>query len=172
MAKTSRKQIDTDEKNLMAELEKDAKANLDVLAKRLKFSRQKIWRAIKSLSNNQTIWGYTAVVDNEKRSLQGYTLMLKSSGKPMNEKTLDSFISQQTQDELEVTIESIAYVHGEYDWIVSFTAPDITQAKRFYEKLLRTYPDFFSRLSLLETLIAVRTHHIVNPNANRLKDFF
>jgi len=35
----------------------------------------------------------------------------------MDEKTLDLFTSQQMQDNLGVTIESMFYVHGEYDWI-------------------------------------------------------
>ena len=171
MAKTSRKQIDLDEKRIMAELERNSNESLDVLAKRLKFSRQKIWRIIKGLNKNRAIWGYTTVVDNEMRSLKGYVLMLKRSGKTMDEKTLDAFTSQQMQDNLGVTIESLLYVHGEYDWILSFTAPDIKMAKRFCETLLTAYRGVFARVSLMETLVAVRKHHVVNPNVKKLKEF-
>jgi hypothetical protein len=62
-------------------------------------------------------------------------------------------------------------VHGEYDWILSFTAPDIKMAKRFCETLLTTYPGVFARMSLLETLVAVRNHHVANPNVKKLKEF-
>ncbi len=171
MAKTSKKQIDKDEKRIMAELERNSNESLDVMAKRLKFSRQKIWRFVKSLDKSRAIWGYTAVIDNERRSLIGYTLMLKRSMKPMDEKTLDSFTSLQSQDTIGVTIESLYFVHGECDWILSFTAPDIKMAKRFYETLLATFPEVFERVILLETLVAVRDHHIVNPNAKKLKEF-
>ena len=171
MAKTSKKQIDKDEKRIMAELERNSNESLDVLAKRLKFSRQKIWRFIKSLEKNKAIWGYTAVVDNDRRSLHEYVLMLKQSSKPMDEKTLDAFTSQEKQDDIGVTIESLFYVNGEYDWILSFTAPDIKMAKRFCETLRTVYPGFFSRINMLETLVAVRDHHIVNPNVKKLKEF-
>jgi DNA-binding Lrp family transcriptional regulator len=171
MAKTSKKQIDKDMKRTMAELERNSNENLDALAKRLKFSRQKIWRFVKILEKSKAIWGYTAVIDNERRSLIGYTLMLKRSMKPIDEKTLDAFTSQETQDALGVTIESLFFVHGEYDWILSFTASDIKMAKRFYETLLTTYPGVFERASLLETLVAVRDHHIANPNVKKLKEF-
>jgi DNA-binding Lrp family transcriptional regulator len=158
-------------KRTMAELERNSNENLDALAKRLKFSRQKIWRFVKILEKSKAIWGYTAVIDNERRSLIGYTLMLKRSMKPIDEKTLDAFTSQETQDALGVTIESLFFVHGEYDWILSFTASDIKMAKRFYETLLTTYPGVFERASLLETLVAVRDHHIANPNVKKLKEF-
>jgi DNA-binding Lrp family transcriptional regulator len=171
MAKTSKKQIDKDMKRTMAELERNSNESLDVMAKRLKFSRQKIWRFVKILEKSKAIWGYTAVIDNERRSLIGYTLMLKRSMKPIDEKTLDAFTSQEMQDILGVTIESLYFVHGEYDWILSFTASDIKMAKRFYETLLTTYPGVFERASLLETLVAVRDHHIANPNVKKLKEF-
>ncbi len=171
MAKTSKKQIDKDEKRILAELERNSNESLDRMAKQLKFSRQKIWRFIKNLDKNKAIWGYTAIVDNERRSLTEYVLMLKRSSKPMDEKTLDSFTSFQLQDTLGVTIESLYFVHGEYDWILSFTAPDIKIAKRFHETLLATFPGVFARVNLLETLVAVRNHHIVNPNVKKLKEF-
>jgi len=171
MAKTSRKQIDLDEKRIMAELEKNSNESYDVLAKRLKFSRQKLWRVIKSLEKNRVIWGYTAVIDNEARSLKGYVLLLKQSGESMDEKTLDLFTSQQTQNDLGVTIENMFYMHGEYDWILSFTASDIRGAKKFCETILTVYPGVFARMSLMETLVAVRKHHVANPNAKKLKEF-
>ena len=171
MAKTSRKQIDTDQKKIMAELERDSNESLDALAKRLKFSRQKIWRFIKNLDKSHAIWGYTAIVDDERRGQKSYVLMLKRSNKPMDEETLDALTSLKLQDGLETSVESIFYVHGEYDWILTFTVTDIREAKRFCEAFKTIYPGFFDRMSLMETLVAVRKHHIANPNASRLKEF-
>ena len=171
MAKTSKKQIDKDEKKILMELERNSNESLDMMAKRLKFSRQKIWRFIKNLNKSKAIWGYTAIVDNERRSLHSYVLMLKRSSKPMEEKTLDAFTSFKPQDTSGVSIESMFFTHGDYDWILSFTAPDIKMAKRFCETLLTTFPGVFQRESLMETLVAVRDHHIVNPNVKKLKEF-
>lgn len=171
MAKTSKKQMDKDEQRILAELERDSNESLDRMAKRLKFSRQKIWRFIKNLDKSKAIWGYTAILDNERRSLTEYVLMLKRSMKPMDEKTLDAFTAFQPAETSGVTIESLLYVHGEYDWILSFTAPDIRLAKIFHETLLAAFPGVFEQMSLMETLVPVRDHHIANPNAKRLKEF-
>ena len=174
MTKTSRKQIDLDKKRIMAELEINSNESFDVLSKRLKFSRQKMWRIIKGLNKSGAIWGYTAIVDNEMRSLKGYVLMLKRSSKPLDEKTLDAFVSlhlQELTSNTGASIENMFYMNGEYDWILSFTAPDIKQAKKFCETILTAYPGVFARMSLLETLVAVRKHHVANPNAKKLKEF-
>jgi len=174
MSKTSGKQIDKDEKKIMAELEKNSKESLDVIAKRLKFSRQKIWRLIKRLEENRTIWGYTAIIDDEKRSLKSYTLMLKRSTNPLDEKTLDAFMSSRLQElasKAGASLESAYSVHGEYDWIITFTAPGIVQAKKFCETLLAMYPGIFARMNLMETLVTVRKHNVANPNVKKLKEF-
>ena len=65
MPKSSKKQIDEDEKKVIAALQKNSKESIDKIAKKCGFSRQKVWRIIKRLENNQTIWGYHAVVDDE-----------------------------------------------------------------------------------------------------------
>jgi len=174
MAKTSRKQIDQDEKKIMAELQKNSHESLDVIAKRVKCSRQKIWRLIKRLEADRTIWGYTAILDDDKRSLKSYTLMLKRSTKPMDEKTVEAITSPRLQDlasKAGASLESTYFVHGEYDWIFTFTATGIVQAKKFCETLLETYPGIFAQMSLMETLVTVRKHHIANPNAKKLKEF-
>ena len=66
MAKVSAKQIDIDERKVIAALQSNAKESIDVIAKQCGFSRQKVWRIIKRLEKNRTIWGYHAVVDSER----------------------------------------------------------------------------------------------------------
>ena len=53
MAKSSNEQIEQDEKKLLSELMKNSKENIDMIAKHCGFSRQKAWRMIKQLENNQ-----------------------------------------------------------------------------------------------------------------------
>ncbi|MFH1101775.1 MAG: winged helix-turn-helix transcriptional regulator [Methanobacteriota archaeon] len=52
MAKSSRKQIEADEKKVLLELQKNCKESLDKIAKRCGFSRQKTWRILKYLEKN------------------------------------------------------------------------------------------------------------------------
>lgn len=46
-----------------------------------------------------------------------------------------------------ITIESSYYVHGEYDWILLFTAKDLKQAKKFAGLLLEGYLVLSQRLA-------------------------
>ena len=77
MPRTSREQIADDEKKTVHELQKNSKENIDKIAKKCGFSRQKVWRIIKRLEKNKTIWGYHAVVDIEKLDLRHYLLFLQ-----------------------------------------------------------------------------------------------
>ena len=56
MPKSSKEQIDLDEKKVVSELQRNSKESIDVIAKRCGFSRQKVWRIIKRLEKNKTIW--------------------------------------------------------------------------------------------------------------------
>jgi DNA-binding Lrp family transcriptional regulator len=66
MAKSSVKQIELDEKRILDELAKNANKSINDIAEKCGFSRQKVWRVIHNLEKNHTIWGYVAVVDQEK----------------------------------------------------------------------------------------------------------
>ena len=66
MSKSSKEQIIDDEKKVIRELKKNAKASIDSIGKNCNFSRQKVWRIIKRLEENKTIWGYSSVFYDEK----------------------------------------------------------------------------------------------------------
>jgi len=83
MAKNSREQILKDQKKIVRELSKNANKSINEIAKTCGFSRQKVWRIIKNLENNNTIWGYTAVIDDEKQDMKRYMVLIKRSVQPM-----------------------------------------------------------------------------------------
>ena len=70
MSKLTIQQENSDEKKVLQELQGYAKESIDKIAKRCGFSRQKVWRIIKKLESNQTIWGYHAVVNNQQLHLK------------------------------------------------------------------------------------------------------
>jgi len=70
MSKSSKEQIIDDEKKVIRELKKNAKASIDSIGKNCNFSRQKVWRIIKRLEENKTIWGYSSVFYDEKINLK------------------------------------------------------------------------------------------------------
>ena len=91
MAKNSARQVEKDEKKIIKELRKNANKSVNDIAKNLGFSRQKVWRVIKNLEKNKTIWGYCAVVDNEKLGRKQYIMLIKRSNKPLGN-TIDKIV--------------------------------------------------------------------------------
>jgi DNA-binding Lrp family transcriptional regulator len=174
MPKVSKAQIDKDEKIILAELQKNANESIDTIAKRCKFSRQKVWRTIKNLEAKHLIWGYTVIVDEKKNGFIHYTLLIKRSMKKLDEKTIDIIISRKLEEiasEADAVIESSYYVNGEYDWVLTFTAPNLLAAKKFCELVLSLHKEIVDKITLLETLFTIEDHHILNPEKKRLKEF-
>jgi len=174
MPKSSQKQIREDELKVIQELQKNSNANIDDIAKKCGFSRQKVWRIIKRLEENKTIWGYSAIADIEKQDLTEYTVLIKRTNLPLTEKLADNIIVRKIEDLLPSTrmkIENSYYVHGKYDWIIIFTAENIKQAKKFCETLNNIYQGYIEELHLIETMFTIKKQGILNPEAGKLKEF-
>lgn len=173
MAKVSAKQIDIDEKKVIAELQKNAKESIDTIAKKCGFSRQKVWRIIKRLEKNRTVWGYHAVIDSEKIHMKRYLVLIKKTTEPAEE-LANIIISRDVEKyakEMGVDIQASQYLHGCFDWLICFTAEDIRQAKRFCETLNKMYHRYVKDLQLLERIFSVKQCGIQNPGIMKLKDF-
>ena len=174
MVKVSKEQMGKDEKKILAELQQNAQESIDQLAKRCGFSRQKVWRIVKRLEKTRFIWGYSAIIDEKKNDVNHYTLLLKRTTKKLDEKTVDIITSRKLEDIVSgigATIENSYYVNGEYDWIVTFTASNIVQAKKFCEALLSLHTDIIEKTILLETLFFIKDHYILNPESKKLREF-
>jgi len=174
MSKSSRDQIDKDEKKILSELVKNSNENIETIAKHCGFSRQKTWRFIKRLEEKGLIWGYTAIFNEEKIGLIHFMLMIKRTTKQLEEKTVDKIVSRKLEDivaELGITIESSFYVHGEYDWVITFTAEDIKHAKKFSDSLVALHPGVIEKITIMQTLMFIRKHYILNPEKMKLKEF-
>jgi len=172
MPKVSKEQINKDEKKILTELQKNANGSIETIAKQCGFSRQKAWRMIKRLEQNRLIWGYTAIIDEKKNDLNHYTLLVKRTVEQLDEKTFDIIISRKIEDvvsKMGVTVESSYYTHGEYDWVLTFTAQTIVQAKKFCDSLIALHPGVIEKNILLETLFIIKNHHILNPEPKMLK---
>lgn len=173
MAKYANQQKKEDERKVLRELQKNSNQQMDTIATHCRFSRQKVCRIIKALEEKKMIWGYTTVFDETQIGLQHFMLMIKRTAKELEKATAERIISRQLigrGEEYDASIESSAYVHGEYDWIVTFTAPDISQAKKFSDSLVRLYPGLIEKITIVQTLLFIRKNYIVNPNLQRLKE--
>ena len=74
----------------------------------------------------------------------------------------------QQAKKIGITLVSSFYTHGEYDWIVFYTAENIVKAKQFCDLLLRTYAGYIANLHLIENLFWVRKYGRLNPNRKTL----
>jgi len=174
MPKSSRKQIDEDENKFLKILQTNSGDSIESIAKRCGFSRQKLWRIKKRLEKDKTIWGYPAVVDNEKRDLTRYIMLIKRSSQPVGD-AINKMINptfQKKGEEIGVDIISGGYLHGKYDWVIIFTAKDIKHAKRLGEILLREYPQKIKEIEIMEYVFTFKEAGIENPQMKKMLEFF
>lgn len=174
MPPTHNKNISDEEKKIINELLKNAKENTTTIAKRCKVSDQKIRKTIHHLEENQLIWGYSAIIDEEKLGLKHYVMLVKRSNKKIDETVVDQIISRKIEDlihNLGITVENSFYTHGEYDWIITFTANDILQARKFADTLTILNKDIIQKIVIVQTLMFIRKQYILNPERTKLKQY-
>ena len=175
MAKNSRQQIIVDEKKIVRELSTNANKSINEIAKTCGFSRQKVWRIIKNLEKNNTIWGYTAVVDEEKQDMKSYMVLIKRSIQPIDDGIIDRIIERElskNSESLKIRILHSFYTSGVYDWIICFNAFDLKNAKKFVEIVAKLFEGYISDIHLIEELFAAQKCGIVNPEIEKLREFF
>jgi len=174
MPKRSKKQIESDETIILKELEKNANKSINEIAKKCGFSRQKVWRIIKRLEKNNTIWGYVTIVDDEKQDLHSYILLIKKTSQPLSEELLENITKRKIENnakKLGIIIESSFYVNGAYDYVICFNAKDIKQAKKLCESVNILYKGHINEIQLLETMFLIKKCGITNPEIDKLKEF-
>jgi DNA-binding Lrp family transcriptional regulator len=170
MSKSSSQQLVKDEKKILDVLKTNANESVDVIAKKCGFSRQKVWRIIKKLEKNKTIWGYTAVCDDESYNLKHFTMLTKRTTLPVDQKMLQEILTTRLDDLIPGTfirIENIQYLHGCFDGIFTFLAEDLVTAKKFYEQFNKRFNKYITAVELLESILIIRKQSVRNP---RLKE--
>ena len=63
------------------------------------------------------------------------------------------------------------YLHGCYDWLIIFTAPNTAQAKKVSELFRDRYQNLLDEVCLLESIFPVKIQGIVNPDVKKLEKF-
>ena len=175
MVKTSKNQVKTDEQKIIQILKQNSNESINNIAKKCNFSRQKVWRIIKHLEKTNNIWGYTAVIDEEKQGLKNYIVLLKRTNAPLNKKIVDNIINREIENSAgtnDIIIENSAYLNGIYDWMICFNAENIRMAKNFCELLNKIYEGYITDVQLLENIFSVKKNGIDNPEIEKLGEFF
>jgi DNA-binding Lrp family transcriptional regulator len=177
LSRSSRKQIEADEIKILNELQINCKNSLDRISQRCGFSRQKTWRLLKKLESSNIIWGYTAIVDEAQKELKRYYLIINLKHLPIKdeaEKNIVNRVVDKIADDVGVIVEDSVWVHGSFDWILSFYSSNIYKAKEFNEQINKLYKDNIDKTYLLETIVTVKKNGFINPlikEKKKLLDF-
>jgi len=166
MPKSRNQRLITDECKVIEVLQKNANENIDTIAKKCGFSRQKVWRIIKKLEKEKIIWGYTAICDDETYGLKHFTLLVKRTPNPVDKKMINEILTTRLEDivpDAVIRMENIEFIHGSYDGLFSFWTDSLITAKRFCERFNERFPSYVANFELLETIITVRRESVRNP---------
>ena len=166
MPRSSKKQINEDDKKFLKVLQKNSGDSIESIAKRCGFSRQKVWRIKKRLEKNKTIWGYSAVVDDEKLNMKRYIFLVKLKHLPIDnevEKNMVEMIIDKLGAEIGIYVKDSFWISGNYDHMVSFSAENLKKAKKFQEIFIRTYNSNIAELQLIENIVTIKKDGFMNP---------
>jgi len=175
MSKSSKKSIERDEKKVLLELMKDSSQSINVISKKLGYSRQKIWRIIKKLQGEKTVWGYTAVINCEKIGMKNFLLLGKRTSKPLPQEMINLVLNRKLEKMAKKNnciLDDTYYLNGVYDFVSTFKANNILDAKRYQEEFNRLYKSYIEKTMILEALFPLRMNGILNPDINNLSEFF
>jgi len=176
MPKNSVKQIEQDEIKILDELIKNANLSVNEIAIKLGFSRQKVWRIIKNLENNKTIWGYTTIIDDTKMGRKRFNILLKKAHVKLTDEKLNIVINRELRKiarKNKVNLESTYFFHGSYDGQICVTAENILQVKNFITDMQKKLGEpYFKEVDILEVLVPIQMRGFNNPNLKQLKKYF
>jgi len=175
MSRSSVKQIEEDEQIIIQELMKDSRQSPQEIAEHCRFSRQKVWRIMNKLEENNKVWGYTAVVDDDNVGRKTYFALLKAKA-PFHDKIdliIKNIKDQKKGLETKHNIYLLGsyYLNGVYDWLVIFSAENISHAKRYQGAAQKEYGEFLERIDLMESVFPLIKFGKINPNIEQLKEF-
>ena len=176
MPKSSKEKIMDDERKVIRELKKNAKESIDSIGKNCDFSRQKVWRIIKRLEENGTIWGYSSVINDEKMNQKRYFILFKRTSKPVPKEKIEIITKRKLKEasrKIGIGVESSYFIHGDYDWLVCITASSIKEVKIFLNLFSTYFSDgFISDYQVLEVIFPIEINGIINPNTKEIEEYF
>jgi DNA-binding Lrp family transcriptional regulator len=174
MVKSSKETMAKDEQKVLNILQSNGKDSIDSISKKCRFSRQKVWRIIKKFEKEKTIWGYSAIINDESIGMKHFILLFKRTTQPANKKMVDEIAFKKMDDifsDLAIRIENIHYVHGCYDGVISFWAENLVTAKKFINQFSVHMEGLIENTELLETIFPIRKQTIKNPQMKNLAEF-
>jgi len=150
----------------------DPAQGMSKIAEKTSMHRRTAWQIQKELEKDTTIWGYTAVIDEQKLNRVIYVLQFQT--KPFTKDFADLILKRLTAGEpmkAGVRILDIYFMNGSYDVFIKFSAPDHATARRYYETLRGVYKDHFLETPLVSDVnFSLVQGGKLNPELKKLYD--
>lgn len=161
------------EKKILNELQKNCRRNLDEIGKKCGCSRYKVAKVMKKFEKNNTILGYSAVINPIKVDLKLFILLAKRSSIPLDEnmiKRIPTIMETDFKPHVDLTIIDTLYIHGNFDWIITFSAENISIAKEFCNKCYKYFSKYIDNLELLEIVAPFRIRRFPVTSPKGMKE--
>ena len=135
------------------------------MEKELEISRSTIKKVIKNFEKDNTIWGYSPIVDVTKLGKKVYMILFKI--KPSMYKNFkkvfkhaDINVNNPNND---IYFISSGYTQGHYDFYMKVIAEDIVTVKFYVDNVVSDYSTDIESYEILRELLPIRKCGKVNP---------
>ncbi len=129
-------EIDTIDRRILAELQRDGSLSVDQLSERVGLSRNACWRRMKRLEDDRVIAGRVALVDAEKvgLGLSVFILVRTSRHDPDWLKLFRDAVTSLPE------ITGVYRMSGDLDYILRARVADVKAYDRLYQRLISRVP--------------------------------
>lgn len=128
--------IDTIDRRILAELQRDGTLSVDQLSDRVNLSRNACWRRVKRLEEDGVITGRVALVDAEKigLGLSVFILVRTSRHDPDWLKAFRDAVTSLPE------ITGVYRMSGDLDYVLRARVADVKSYDRLYQRLIAKVP--------------------------------
>lgn len=128
--------IDTIDRRLLAELQRDATLTVDQLSERLNLSRNACWRRVRIMEEKKIITGRVALVDADKLGvgLSVFIVVRTSHHTPEWLKRFREAVSAFPE------ITGVYRMSGDLDYLLRARVADVKAYDRLYQRLIAKVP--------------------------------
>ena len=166
------------EKAVIRALLNNARKSTMEIAKEVGVTRQTVAKIIKRLEDDGRIWGYIPVMEPELLGNHFYLVLIKVKedvdvGEMIKKIATFSDSEKTLEKGTKLNFKCTAYLHGRFNYSTGFYAPNIVEAEKIVNKMIKPYRKYISELYIHQTLISFRSMGFINPHlAEDIKGFF
>ena len=129
-------ELDTIDRRILAELQRDGTLSVDQLSERVGLSRNACWRRVKRLDDERFIIGRVALVDADKLGL-GLSVFIIVRTSSHDPDWLSKFRAAVTSFP---EITSVYRMSGDLDYVLRARVADVKAYDRLYQRLIAKVP--------------------------------